>query len=32
MTAFTEVNQPGSNDRRDNWQKHHVVPTQFGVV
>jgi len=28
MTTFGEVNQPGSNDRRDGWQKHHVVPTQ----
>lgn len=28
MTAFSEVNLTGSNNRRDNWQKHHVVPTQ----
>ncbi len=27
MTTFGEVNQPGSNDRRDDWQKDHVVLT-----
>ena len=28
MTAFLAVNLSGQNNRRDNWQKHHVVPTQ----
>ena len=31
MTNFSDVNLTGSTDRRNNWQKHHVVPTaQFG--
>jgi len=27
MTDFTDVNIAGSSDRRDHWQKHHIVPT-----